>query len=116
VSFVLPGCAVFTGDALLVRGCGRTDFQAGDAGKLYDAVHREIFSLPDSTAVFPAHDYKGNTMSTVGEEKRLNPRLTQSREAFIALMGGLNLPYPKRIDVAVPANMICGVQGAPASS
>jgi sulfur dioxygenase len=110
VSFVLPGCEVFTGDAVLIRGCGRTDFQQGNAGHLYDNVHAQIFSLPDATRIYPAHDYKGYMMSTVGEEKRLNPRLTKSKEDFIALMGGLNLPYPKRIDVALPANLKCGIQ------
>ena len=115
VSFVLAGAAVFTGDALLIRGCGRTDFQAGNAGGLYDNVHAQIFSLPPNTRVYPAHDYKGLTMSTVGEERTLNPRLTKSRDDFIALMGGLNLPYPKRIDASLPANMACGFQGdAPA--
>ena len=114
VSYVLPGCAVFTGDALLIRGCGRTDFQQGDAGALYDNVHAQILSLPPDTRVYPAHDYKGLTMSTVGEEKALNPRLTKSKADFQALMGGLNLPYPKRIDVALPANLKCGVQDVPA--
>jgi sulfur dioxygenase len=126
VSFVLrasshastpePGCAVFTGDAVLIRSCGRTDFQQGNAGHLYDNVHAQVFSLPDATRVYPAHDYKGYTMSTVGEEKRLNPRLTKSKDDFIALMGGLNLPYPKRIDVALPANLKCGVDNAPATA
>ena len=110
VCFVLPGCAVFTGDAVLIRGCGRTDFQQGNAGHLYDSVHAQVFSLPPETRLYPAHDYKGYTMSTVGEEKALNPRLTKSKEDFIALMGGLNLPYPKRIDAALPANMKCGLQ------
>ncbi len=110
VCFVLPGCAVFTGDAVLIRGCGRTDFQAGNAGALYDNVHAQVFSLPADTRIYPAHDYKGYTMSTVGEEKTLNPRLTKSKDDFVALMGGLNLPYPKRIDVALPANLKCGLQ------
>jgi sulfur dioxygenase len=92
------------------------DFQQGNAGHLYDNVHREVFSLPPATRVYPAHDYKGYTMSTVGEEATLNPRLTKSRDEFIAIMGGLNLPYPKRIDVALPANMACGIQDAPAAS
>jgi sulfur dioxygenase len=101
---------VFTGDALLIRGCGRTDFQGGDAGKLYESVHTQILSLPEDTVVYPAHDYKGLTSSTVGEEKRLNPRLTKSKDDFISLMGNLGLPYPKQIDVAVPLNIVCGVQ------
>lgn len=101
---------VFTGDAVLVRGCGRTDFQGGDAGKLYDEVHRQIFSLPNSCAIYPAHDYKGFTSSTVEEERSLNPRLTKSRDEFIKIMADLNLPYPKQIDVALPANLRCGCQ------
>ncbi|KAF6264196.1 beta-lactamase-like protein [Scenedesmus sp. NREL 46B-D3] len=100
---------VFTGDALLIRGCGRTDFQQGDAGLLYDSVHSRLFTLPDDTLVYPAHDYKGLTCSTIGEEKTHNPRLTQSREEFVALMANLGLPYPKQIDRAVPANLKCGV-------
>jgi len=108
-SFVLDdNSMVFTGDTMLIRGCGRTDFQGGSAADLYDSVHREIFSLPDDCAVYPAHDYKGFNVSYVGEEKRLNPRLTKSKEDFVDLMGNLNLSYPKKIDVAVPANMRCG--------
>ena len=110
VCFVLPGCAVFTGDAVLYRGCGRTDFQQGNAADLYDNVHAQVFSLPPDTRIYPAHDYKGFTMSTVGEEKALNPRLTKSKADFVALMGALNLPYPKRIDAALPANLKCGIQ------
>ncbi|GFT45690.1 persulfide dioxygenase ETHE1 homolog, mitochondrial [Nephila pilipes] len=98
----------FTGDALLYRGCGRTDFQQGDAAKLYDSVHGQIFSLPDDYLLYPAHDYKGFTVSTVGEEKKYNARLTKSKEEFIEIMRNLNLAYPKMIDKAVPANMICG--------
>ena len=103
-----PHRMAFTGDALLIRGCGRTDFQNGSASKLYQAIHREIFSLPDDTTVYPGHDYNGRTASTVGEERRLNPRLTKSEADFVALMAGLNLPRPKLIDVAVPANLQCG--------
>ena len=103
-----PHRMAFTGDALLIRGCGRTDFQNGSASKLYQAIHREIFSLPDDTTVYPGHDYNGRTASTVGEERRLNPRLTKSEVDFVALMAGLNLPRPKLIDVAVPANLQCG--------
>lgn len=95
---------VFTGDALLIRGCGRTDFQQGDAGLLYDNIHAKIFTLPDDTLVFPGHDYKGRTASSVAEEKALNPRLTKGRGDFIELMANLGLPYPKQIDRALPAN------------
>merc|ERR1719498_1309840 len=104
-----PGM-VFTGDALLIRGCGRTDFQGGDASQLYDSVHSNIFSLPGDTYVYPGHDYKGRNVSTVDEEKSFNPRLTKTKEEFAKLMAELGLPYPKKIDVAVPANMRCGVQ------
>ena len=99
---------VFTGDALLIRGCGRTDFQQGDARLLYQAVWTHLFSLPPETIVHPAHDYSGRTASTIGEERRLNPRLTRSEADFVTLMAGLNLPRPKLIDVAVPANLQCG--------
>jgi len=101
---------VFTGDALLIRGCGRTDFQGGSAENLYDSVHSQIFSLPDETIVYPGHDYKGRNMSTVGEEKAYNSRLTESKEAFVKIMAELVLPYPQKIDLAVPANMVCGFQ------
>ena len=101
--------AVFTGDALLIRGCGRTDFQNGDAGQLYDALTRKLFVLPDATRVYPGHDYRGLTMTTIGEERRFNKRLAnRSREDFVALMAGLGLPRPKLIDEAVPANRACG--------
>jgi glyoxylase-like metal-dependent hydrolase (beta-lactamase superfamily II) len=104
------GDRVFTGDALLIDGCGRTDFQQGDAGQLYDSIHNKIFTLPDTTLVYPGHDYRGNTVSTVGYEKRQNQRLGRaiSRDAFIALMNNLKLAYPKQIDVALPANQACG--------
>jgi len=95
---------------LLIRGCGRTDFQQGDSGKLYDSVHERIFALPDATKVYPGHDYKGRNVSTVGEERLFNPRLTKGKEEFERIMRELNLPYPKLIDAAVPANMACGVQ------
>ena len=101
---------VFTGDALLVRGCGRTDFQGGSAETLYDSVHAQIFTLPDDTVVYPAHDYKGHRSSTVGEEKRLNPRLSKSKAEFVEIMGNLGLPYPKKIDEALPLNLVCGIQ------
>ncbi len=112
VSFVtLDQAMVFTGDALLIGGCGRTDFQEGDASTLYRSVHEQIFTLPDATRVYPGHDYRGRTVSTVGVEKQHNARLGQGRpEAdFIRLMNGLGLPYPRRIDVALPANRACGV-------
>jgi sulfur dioxygenase len=99
---------VLTGDALLVRGCGRTDFQEGDAGLLWDSVHGKLFVLPEATLVYPAHDYKGMTASTIGEEKRHNPRLVCERAAFIALMGALDLPPPAKIAEALPANKACG--------
>ncbi len=96
---------VFTGDTLLIRGTGRTDFQNGDARMQYDSLQR-LMRLPDETFVFPAHDYKGDTVSTIGEEKRFNPRLhVRNADEYAALMGGLNLPNPKMMDVAVPANM-----------
>jgi glyoxylase-like metal-dependent hydrolase (beta-lactamase superfamily II)/rhodanese-related sulfurtransferase len=100
----------FTGDAVLIRGCGRTDFQEGDAHTLYHSVHDKVFSLPDHTLIFPAHDYKGRTVTTVEEEKRLNPRLggRKTEEEFVAIMGQLQLPYPKKIDVALPRNFQCG--------
>jgi glyoxylase-like metal-dependent hydrolase (beta-lactamase superfamily II) len=105
----LLGDRVFTGDTLLVRSAGRTDFQNGDAGQLYDAITTVLFRLPDETLVYPAHDYKGMTVSTIGEEKRLNPRIAgKSREEFIALMGALALPPPKKLAIAVPANRACG--------
>lgn len=101
--------AVFTGDTLLIGGCGRTDFQSGDAGALYDSITQRLFTLPDDTRVYPAHDYKGRTSSTIGDEKRGNARLAgKSRDEFIALMATLDLPRPKLIDVAVPANRLLG--------
>jgi glyoxylase-like metal-dependent hydrolase (beta-lactamase superfamily II) len=100
---------LLTGDSLLIRGCGRTDFQSGDAGALYDAITQKLFALPDETLVYPGHDYRGFTVSTIGEEKRWNPRLAHhSREEFIALMGALQLPDPAKIAMAVPANQECG--------
>mmetsp|Transcript_55930 Transcript_55930/g.132686 ORF Transcript_55930/g.132686 Transcript_55930/m.132686 type:complete len:277 (+) Transcript_55930:1-831(+) len=107
------GKMAFTGDAILIRGCGRTDFQAGNAGNLYDNVHAQIFTLPDDCIIFPAHDYKGMTSATVGEEKTMNYRLSKPREEFIQIMDNLNLPYPKQIDRALPLNMVCGIQDMP---
>jgi sulfur dioxygenase len=102
---------VLTGDALLIQGCGRTDFQGGSAEKLYNSVHTQLFSLPDNTIVYPAHDYQGRLSSSVGSERETNPRLGQGKtmEEFIEIMKNLNLAYPKKIDAAVPANMRCGV-------
>lgn len=99
----------FTGDALLIRGCGRTDFQQGSPKKLFASVHEKIFSLPDRCLVYPAHDYTGRTVSTVGEERKFNPRLTKSLEEFVNIMNNLNLPKPAKIDISVPANLVCGV-------
>lgn len=108
VSYLL-GDRVFTGDALLVRGNGRTDFQNGNAAQLYDSITRVLFSLPDETLVYPAHDYKGRTVTSIAEEKRHNPRVVgKSREEFIHLMENLHLPKPRKIDVAIPANRACG--------
>ncbi len=109
VSYLVDG-AVFTGDTLLVRGCGRSDFQNGCAVALHDSITRVLFALPDDTTVFPGHDYKGLTQSTIGEEKRLNPRLAgKTLEQFVTLMNNLGLPPPKKLLEAVPANRACGV-------
>ncbi len=105
----LVGDRVFTGDALLVRANGRTDFQNGDSGQLFDSITRVLFALPDDTLVYPGHDYKGRTVTTIGEEKRHNPRVAgKSREEFAQIMANLGLPRPKLIDIAVPANRECG--------
>ena len=105
------GDMLFTGDTLLIGGCGRTDFQAGDAGKLYDSIHDKLFSQPDATRVYPGHDYNGLTMSTIGEEKANNPRLGNNKPKadFVAIMDGLKLDMPKRIKESVPGNMKCGL-------
>src|SRR5918998_761166 len=100
---------VFTGDTLLIRGTGRTDFQNGDPRAQYESLFGRLLRLPDDTMVYPAHDYKGETVSTIGEEKAFNPRLqVKSAEDYVALMNSLNLPNPKMMDVAVPANMRVG--------
>ncbi|HEX8573636.1 MAG TPA: MBL fold metallo-hydrolase [Allosphingosinicella sp.] len=101
---------VFTGDLLLIGGCGRTDFQGGDPAALYRSVHDRIFTLPDETIVCPGHDYRGRTASSVGEERASNPRLGGGRtaEEFAAIMAALDLPPPKKLDLAVPANRRCG--------
>jgi sulfur dioxygenase len=106
----LMGDRVFTGDTLLIRGTGRTDFQNGNARDQYDSLFNKLLKLPDQTLVYPAHDYKGDTVSTIGEEKRHNPRLqVKSVEEYVELMSKLNLPNPKMMDVAVPANMRVGL-------
>ncbi|VVC25622.1 Metallo-beta-lactamase [Cinara cedri] len=102
--------SAFTGDCLLIGACGRTDFQEGDSKTLYYSVHEQIFTLPDYYKIYPAHDYLGQTVTTVGEEKSYNPRLTKSLDEFIEVMNNLNLAYPKKIDVALPANLNCGIQ------
>jgi glyoxylase-like metal-dependent hydrolase (beta-lactamase superfamily II) len=101
---------LFTGDTLLVNGCGRTDFQGGSASALYDSVTGKLFLLPDATRVWPGHDYNGQSVSTIGWEKRHNARLAgRSRAEFVELMAGLKLPRPKLMDVAVPANRNLGL-------
>uniref|UniRef100_A0A3Q3CVT7 Persulfide dioxygenase ETHE1, mitochondrial n=3 Tax=Pseudocrenilabrinae TaxID=318546 RepID=A0A3Q3CVT7_HAPBU len=100
----------FTGDALLIRGCGRTDFQQGCAKRLYKSVHEKIFTLPDECLLYPAHDYLGRMASSVGEERKFNPRLTKTMEEFADIMNNLNLPNPKKMATAVPANLVCGLQ------
>lgn len=107
----LCGDRVFTGDALLIEGCGRTDFQNGDADALYRSVHSKLYTLPDETLVYPAHDYQERFVSSIAQEKRRNPRLGDGKtlEEFKSIMGNLNLPYPTFIDYAVPGNRRCGV-------
>jgi glyoxylase-like metal-dependent hydrolase (beta-lactamase superfamily II)/rhodanese-related sulfurtransferase len=106
----LMGDRVFTGDTLLIRGTGRTDFQNGSARAQYDSIFNRLLKLPEETMVFPAHDYKGDTVSTIGEEKRYNPRLqVRSVDDYVELMNNLHLPNPKMMDVAVPANMHVGL-------
>jgi rhodanese-related sulfurtransferase len=106
----LMGDRVFTGDTLLIRGTGRTDFQNGDPRAQYDSIFHKLLRLPEDTLVFPAHDYKGDTVSTIGEEKHFNPRLqVKSIDEYVTLMENLNLPDPKMMDVAIPANMRIGL-------
>ncbi|PNG25667.1 MBL fold metallo-hydrolase [Methylocella silvestris] len=108
-SFLLEG-RVFTGDTLLIRGTGRTDFQNGDPRAQYHSIFDRLLKLPDETLVYPAHDYKGDTVSTIGEERLFNPRLkVRSVDEYVDLMNNLNLPNPKMMDVAVPANMRVGL-------
>ena len=101
---------LFSGDALLIDGCGRTDFQNGDAATLYHSVQKKIFALADDTLVYPAHDYEHRRVSTVAQERERNPRLGGEKqlEEFVEIMAGLELPYPTKMDVAVPANLRCG--------
>lgn len=109
ITYKIDG-AVFTGDTLLVRDCGRTDFQLGDNESMYRSLTEVLFKLPEDTLVFPAHDYKGFSQSTIGEEKTFNVRAgsNKSFEDFSTIMDNLNLPNPKRIDIAVPGNLKCG--------
>ncbi len=108
-AYLINQKAILTGDALFIRGCGRTDFQSGDAGTLYDSVKQRLFTLPDETLVYPGHDYKGHTVSTIGEEKQYNPRFVgRDRTQFIMFMNNLNLPDPKKMNESVPANQNCG--------
>jgi sulfur dioxygenase len=111
-SFVLNPAApqaVFTGDVLLIRGSGRTDFQGGDPHRSWDSIVNKLFKLPDETTLYPAHDYKGWMASSIGEEKHFNPRLAgKSEEEYVQIMNGLNLPNPKMMDIAIPANLACG--------
>ena len=101
---------VFTGDTLLIRGTGRTDFQNGDPRAQYDSIFNKLLKLPEATLIYPAHDYKGDTVSTIGEEKQFNPRLkVKSIDEYVDLMNNLKLPNPKMMDVAVPANMHVGL-------
>lgn len=102
---------IFTGDTLFIGGCGRTDFQGGDSGQLYDSITQRLLTLPDETLVYPGHDYKGNWVSNIVQERTTNPRIAgKTREEFIEIMDNLNLPKPKLIDIAVPANRYCGLE------
>ncbi|MEC9464958.1 MAG: MBL fold metallo-hydrolase [Myxococcota bacterium] len=105
---------VFTGDALLINGCGRTDFQSGDPAALFQSVHQKLFSLPDETQVYPGHDYQGRKVTTIANERANNERLggDRSLEEFVDIMNNLNLPQPKAIHEAVPANQRCGIRGS----
>jgi sulfur dioxygenase len=109
------GDRVFTGDTLFIGGCGRTDFQQGNAGQLYDSVHQKLFALPPDTLVYPGHDYNGNTVSTIKQEMARNARLGggKSREEFIEIMRNLKLAHPRQIDRAVPVNQACGREPQP---
>ena len=108
------GDRIFTGDSLMIRSAGRTDFQQGSSLRLWESIHDKIFSLPDNTLVYPGHDYRGQTASTVGLEKKFNPRVGQmrTRDEFVKIMSELNLANPKKIHEAVPANLACGQRQA----
>ncbi len=109
LAYLVNHTHLLTGDSLFIRGCGRTDFQSGDAGALYDSITQKLFTLDDAIWVYPGHDYRGHTVSTIGEEKRWNPRLAgKSRAEFIAFMRELKLPDPQKMMEAVPANEQCG--------
>lgn len=109
MAYLVDGHRVLTGDALFIRGCGRTDFQSGDAATLYESVTEHLFTLPEDTLVYPAHDYRGHTVSTIGEEKQWNPRFVgRSKPEFVGFMNNLDLPDPQKIMEAVPANQACG--------
>jgi len=109
LSYFIDG-RVFTGDALLIRGTGRTDFQEGSSDRLFESIHQKIFSLPEETQVYPGHDYKGQTSSTVGMEKKFNPRVGggKTKDEFKKIMANLNLSHPQKMAIAVPANKACG--------
>ena len=112
ISYLIDG-AVFTGDSLLIRGCGRTDFQSGDASLLYQSVRQQLFTLPGDTLVYPGHDYQGRCCSTIAEEMAHNPRLglDKSLDDFVDIMSNLKLAPPKHIHEALPSNLRCGVSG-----
>jgi len=115
--YLASGGMVFTGDTLLIRGTGRTDFQNGDAAQQYQSLFGQLLTLPPETVVYPAHDYKGWTSSTIAEERAHNPRLQVASQAdYVALMRSLKLPNPRLMDVAVPANRACGMPAADASA
>ena len=112
ISYLIPG-AVFTGDSLLIRGCGRTDFQSGDAAQLYQSIRQQLFTLPADTIVYPGHDYQGRCCSTIAEEIAHNPRLglDKSQQEFIDIMNSLKLAPPRHIHEALPSNLRCGILG-----
>jgi len=112
VSYLIPGMA-FTGDSLLIRSCGRTDYQSGDAGTLFDSITRRLFTLPGDTIVYPGHDYNGRACSTIAEEKAYNPQLGNgtSRNKFISIMQNLQIEQPLSIHDTLPSNLQCGLPG-----
>lgn len=118
MSFVLEDRMAFTGDALLIRGAGRTDFQQGSAQKLFRSVHEQLFTLPPSCLIYPGHDYSGRLVTTVAEERAFNPRLGDGirEQDFVGYMKNLGLPHPKRLAIAVPANLRCGRPEDPAAT